>query len=99
VLAAYVLPVTGTDLYGVWFGYPPAAHIPRGVHWLQRQRADGARIPHSRGRGTNNLLLVIKPTAKVGSARGVDVFYRSSGQQYHLRTATRLRVKVGARCE
>jgi hypothetical protein len=99
VLGAYVVPITGTALYGVWFGYPPTVHIPRGVQWSQRQRADGARIPHSQGQDADNLLLVIKPTAKVGSARGVDVFYRASGQQYHLRTATRLRVKVAARCE
>ena len=29
VLAAYAVPITGTDLYGVWFGYPPTARISR----------------------------------------------------------------------
>ena len=98
VLAAYVVPVTGTDLYGVWFGYPPMAHVPAGVRWAQRQRAGGANVPHSRGRDVTNVLLVIKPIARTGSARGVDVYYRSGGQHYHLRTATRLRVQVAVPC-
>lgn len=45
MLAAYVVPITGHDLYGVLFGYPPSAHLPHGVQWSQRQRADGATIP------------------------------------------------------
>lgn len=98
VLAAYAVPLTGTDAYGVWFGYPPTAHFPPGVQWSQRQRADGAHIPHSRGQDAINLLLVIKPTARTGWARGVDVYYRSAGQHYHLRTATRLRVQVAVPC-
>ena len=31
VLAAYAVPITGTDLYGVWLGYPPTAHSRRGA--------------------------------------------------------------------
>jgi hypothetical protein len=58
----------------------------------------GPHIPHSRGQDAINLLLVIMPTARTGSARGVDVYYRSAGQQYHLRTATRLRVQVALPC-
>lgn len=95
MLAAYVVPVTGHELYGVRPGYPPAAHLPRGVGWSRRQQASGATIPRSRGHDVTNLVLVLTPTAKVGWARGIDVYYRESGQQYHLRTATRIRLLVG----
>jgi hypothetical protein len=98
MLAAYVVPITGNELYGVLFGYPPAAHIPQGVQWPQRQRADGATIPRSRGHDVINLVLVLQPTAKAGWSRGIDVYYRESGQQYHLLTATRIRLMTSSRC-
>ncbi len=96
MLAAYVVPVTGHFLYGVWPGYPPTAHMQAGVRWSQRQQADGATVPPSRdGHDVTNLVLVLKPTAKTGWARGIDVWYRESGQHYHLRTATRIRLLAG----
>ncbi len=99
ILAAYVVPITGHELYGVLFGYPPAAHLPQGVQWAQRQRADGATVPRSRGsHDVTNLVLVLRPTAKTGWARGIDVYYRESGQQYHLLTATRIRLKTTSKC-
>jgi hypothetical protein len=99
VLAAYVVPITGHHLYGVLFGYPPAAYLPQGVQWAQRQPADGATIPRSRGRhDVTNLVLVLKPTAKTGWARGINVYYRESGQRYHLLTATRIRLITASRC-
>jgi hypothetical protein len=98
ILAAYVVPITGHTLYGVLTGFPPEAHLPLGVQWSQRQRADGATIPHSLGHRVTNLILVLKPVTKIGSARGIDVYYRVSGQQYHLRTATRIVVRVGSTC-
>jgi hypothetical protein len=61
MLAAYVVPITGYDLYGVLTGFPPAAHLPPGVQWSQRRRADGATIPHSRAHDVTNLVLVLKP--------------------------------------
>jgi hypothetical protein len=99
MLAAYVVPVTGHELYGVLFGYPPDAHLPQGVQWSRRQPTNGATIPPSRGRhDVTNLVLVLKPTATTGSARGISVFYRESGQRYHLLTATRIRLKTASKC-
>jgi hypothetical protein len=92
------VPITGDDLYGVLDGYPPAEHLDPGVHWAERQRANGARIPRSPGNDVTNLVLVLKPTASLGSAQGVDIFYGESGQQYHMRTATRVVISVGAQC-
>ena len=86
VLQAWIVPITGNDLYGVLDGYPPAAHIPSGVHWEQRQRADGAIIPHTHGRHVANLVLVLRPLKKAASAAGVNVYYKESGKSYHLQT-------------
>ncbi len=90
MLAAYIIPITGHDLYGVYSGYPPVADLPPGVQWARRQQADGARIPplppRSKPNIVSNILLVLRRTAAKGTARGVDVYYTESGQQYHLRT-------------
>ena len=58
VLGAYAVPMTGTYAYGVLDGVPPGRHLPAGVHWAQRQRADGAVIPPG---AQINLILVLKP--------------------------------------
>jgi hypothetical protein len=97
IVAAYVVPVTGNTLYGVLSGYPPARGLPPGVLWDRRQRANGAVIPRSRGT-QYNLVLVLKPAATKGTARSVDVFYRAAGQEYHLRTTTRIEVLAGPAC-
>ena len=91
VLAAYVVPVTGNTLYGVAPGFPRRPLMPAGWQWAQRQVAVGAQV---RGKTTANLLLVLQPAASGGWARGIDVYYQVSGQQYLLRTATRLRILV-----
>ena len=93
--AAYAVPLTGTNLYGVLDGFPPARHLPAGVHWAQRQRADGAVIPPG---AYTNLVLVLKPAGTKGTARSIDMFYRSGGQQYHFQTATSLEVLVAKSC-
>jgi len=97
ILAAYVVPVTGTIAYGVLSGYPPARNLPPGVQWDRRQRANGAVIPHSPGT-QYNLVLVLKPAGEKGTARSVDVFYRAAGQEYHLQTTTSIKVLAGPAC-
>lgn len=96
VMTAYVVPITGHTLYGWWAGYPTAAiaHKVRGVQWSHRQRADGAHIrpsPRSRNAVTN-LLLVLKPTATVGTASAIDISYRESGQDYLWRSGFTIKV-------
>jgi hypothetical protein len=44
------------------------------------------------------LVLVLQPTAKAGWSRGINVYYRESGQQYHLLTATRIRLMTSSKC-
>ena len=95
VLAAYVIPVTGHDLYGVRDGYPQADQMPAGEDWPHRQPAVGADVPAMK---VANLLLVLRPAKAGGTAAGIDVSYSSSGRQYLLQTATSLKIVVGPSC-
>lgn len=95
MLAVYVVPITGDDLYGLLQGFPPSKHLPPGVQWSQRQRADGAIVKHSRGRDVTNLVAVLKPTRNPGWARGINIYYRSSGgQRYLLRQGVQILVSI-----
>lgn len=94
MLAAYVVPITGTLLYGLLQGYPPEKRLPPGIQWSERQPADGATIKHSRSQDSYNLIAVLKPTRNPGWARGINIYYHSSdGQRYLLRKG--LQVLVG----
>jgi hypothetical protein len=95
ILAAWAVPLTGTYGYGVLDGPPPARHLPADVHWAQRQRASGAVIPP---KAHTILVLVLKPAGTKGTARSIDMYYRSAGQQYHLQTATSIEVLVAKAC-
>ena len=95
IIAAYTVPLTGTYLYGVRKGAPSARNFPAGFQWARRQRADGAVIPPG---VFTNLVLVLKPVGTKGTARSVDVFYRSAGQQYHFQTNTSIEVLVANSC-
>jgi len=98
LVAAYAVPITGTTLYGMRFGFPTGANLPPGVQWSRRQRANGATISHSVAHHVTDLVLVLKPAAAYGSALGVDVYYKVSGQQYQLRTDLQLLVFNGRGC-
>jgi hypothetical protein len=98
IVAAYFVPITGTHLYGVRSGFPPAAHLDPGVLWPQRQRATGAHLPHTSAGHFINLLVVIRPADSGGTATGMVVDYTASGQQYRLTTPTALQVVVNSQC-
>jgi hypothetical protein len=89
VVAAWVVPITGLDLLGVFGGYPPDGYLGQltdssvpGVHWEQRQHAAGAVIPHTAGQDVGNLVLVLKPSGAVGTAKDVMLDYQSGGTRY-----------------
>ena len=87
LLAAYAVPATGTNLWGATAGAPSAASSSPGVHWSQRQNADGARIPpRRRYKPIINLLLVLRPVGTLGTAWGIDTYYRENGKRYVLFT-------------
>lgn len=98
VVQAWIVPITGNSLYGVRGGYPPAPHLPSGVHWDQRHGAVGAVIPHSRQNHYANLVLVLKPTKDVSSAAGVNIYYKESGTKYQIRTHFAIVAKMAKPC-
>lgn len=97
MVAAWVVPLTGTDAWGVFDGYPPHGipgpngnHGVPGEHWDQRQRADGAVIPHLPGQEEENLVLVLKPIGPEGTANTEYVYYSSGGTSYVLNLGVRV---------
>ena len=98
LLAAYVVPITGHILYGAQAGYPPLPDAPRGFQWGERQKADGARVPHTSGPHAMNLLLVLGTRGARSTHKGVDVWYHVRGQHYHLRTGVGLIALVAKSC-
>jgi len=89
IVSAWAVPITGLDLMGMFAGYPPVGykgsfpgHLAPGVQWDQRQRVVAAVIPHSQGQDVVNLVLVLKPSGVVGTAKDVDVNYVSGGTHY-----------------
>lgn len=98
LLAAYVVPITGTDLYGLLQGYPPGKSLPRGIQWQERQRADGATIRPTPRHQDNNLIAILKTTKNPGWARGINIYYHSSdGKRYLLRRGIQILVGIN-RC-
>jgi hypothetical protein len=83
MVAAWVVPITGHQDYGVWDGYPPAPH-QSGVMWSQHTRAAGAVIQPSHGQAHANLVQVLQPTGPVGKAQATDVFYHVRNTQYRM---------------
>jgi hypothetical protein len=94
IVDAYVVPITGSQEYGSWFGYPPAPH-QRGVEWTRHTRAKGARVLPHIGSKDADLLIVLQPAGPVAEALGITVLYREGGTQYELRTRYRFVLLVG----
>jgi hypothetical protein len=98
VLAAWAVPITGHTLYGVWGGYPAPGDLSPGVQWADRQHADGAVIRHSDGSDVTNLVLVLKPDGRKGTASALEVLYESGGKQYEMTMPTSIEVIVAKSC-
>jgi hypothetical protein len=97
IVRAWVIPVNGPDLLGSYQGWP-TTHLDSSVKWPQRVNAAGARIPPAHGQHSATLVLLLKPTAHKGTATANDVYYRESGQQYHLRFNTSVEFRTTNSC-
>ena len=99
--AAWVVPITWHALLGNFLGYPPSGRDGQagppgpGVRWADRQRADGAVIPHIPSKETINLVLVLKPSGEAGTANSERVYYQSDHTRYLLVIPVRLKVLNG----
>jgi hypothetical protein len=95
MIAAYAVPLTGNQAYGVLEGAPPARHLPAGCTGRSGSELAARSSPRER-----------RPIWSWCSSRSgrkeppglVDVFYRSAGQQYHFQTCTSLEVLVADSC-
>jgi hypothetical protein len=95
LLGADIVPIAGHDLVGDWAGFPPTgSELSAGVEWTQRVAAAGAHIAPDQSNQVVNLVVALKPEGSTGTAKGIDIYYSSGSTQYHLLTATRLRVVV-----
>jgi hypothetical protein len=96
LVASYVVPITGNNEYGSYFGYPPARHLEPGVDWRAHQRVPGASVAPARGLDHADLVTVIQPTGgPLAEVQAIDVFYRESGTNYHMQTHYRFVLLVG----
>jgi hypothetical protein len=83
LIAAWAVPTNG-ELGNAGPGYPPGPDNGPGFRWGQRQRIPGAVVRHTRGQDVINLVIVMKPTAKFGTATAVNLYYESAGTRYLL---------------
>jgi hypothetical protein len=97
LLAAWAVPTNG-ELGSAGPGYPSASDGGPGFRWRQRQRIPGATVRHTRGQDVINLVVVMKPTAKFGSATAVNLYYRSGGKRYLLHFPLGYKIVDGHPC-
>jgi hypothetical protein len=95
--AAWLVAIHNTPQFGAFQGWP-REHIPPGVKWSQRVKAAGARVPPAHGGSTMDLVVVLKLSARQGTARNIDVFYKEAGQQYHFRYNTSVELVRAPTC-
>lgn len=97
MLAAWVVPLTDDNNYGLLQGYPPSKYILPGVQWSERQPTAGATVNPSRQGEAANLIAVLKPTRNPGWARGINIYYHSpDGQRYLLRQGVQILVGINS---
>jgi hypothetical protein len=97
LVTAWVVPTNG-PLGDSGPGYPPASGYAPGFRWGQRQRIPGAIVRHTRGQDVINLVIVIKPSGKLGTATAVNLYYESAGTRYLLHFPYGYKIWVGHTC-
>jgi hypothetical protein len=68
LVAVYIVPITGDDLYGVRAGYPPALPLDPGVLWSQASvgTAAGTQVSYRIGTTDYQFVIPIKVVVPVG---------------------------------
>jgi hypothetical protein len=89
LVAAWVAEANG-PVAGVDRGYPHPSRV-----W---QHVPGAVVHHTRGREVISLVVVVKPTAKLGTATAVNLYYRSAGRRYLRQFTDGYKIVVGHKC-
>jgi hypothetical protein len=89
LVAAWVAEANGA-VAGVGRGYPTP-----GRSW---QRVPGAVVQHTRGKEAISLVIVVKPSGRLGTATAVNLYYKSAGTHYLLHFPYGPQVPVGHAC-
>jgi hypothetical protein len=97
LIVAWVVPTDGS-LGSAGPGYAPGSGSGPGFRWRQRQRIPGAIVRHTRGQDLVNLVIVMKPTARYGTATAVNLYYKSGGTQYLLHFPVGYKIVDGHPC-
>ncbi len=102
LVAAWVLPISNSrEGVGVGGGYPTASSVASdapGTRWDLRQPIRGAVVRHTHGQESINLVIVAKPSGKVGTSTAVDLYYEAAGTRYLLHFPYGFTVRVGRTC-
>jgi hypothetical protein len=89
-------------LIAAWIGEgnTPIGRVGRGYPHPTKawKRIPGAIIHHNHGQEVINLEIVVKPTAKLGTATAIDMYYEADGTHYVRRFTDGLKVPVGGKC-
>lgn len=102
LVAAWVVPIpVGAPIIGIGQGYPSASGLAStapGVQWGRRQHVPGAVVRHTGSHRLVNLVLVVKPSGKRGTAKPIDMYYEAGGKHYLLHLPHGLYIWVGRTC-
>jgi hypothetical protein len=99
LVAAWVVPTPGGA--GVGPGYPPASSLGTGATRVPlelRQHIPAAVVRHTRGKEAIDLVIVVKPSGRVGTSKAINLYYETGGTRYLLHFPYGLKVWVGRTC-
>jgi hypothetical protein len=89
LVAAWVAEANGA-VAGVGKGYPSPSRA-----W---QRIPDAVVRHTRGQEVISLVIVVKPTAKLGTTTAINLYYNVDGTRYLRHFTDGLKIQVGHIC-
>ena len=89
LVAAWVAEANG-PVAGIGRGYPSP-----GRAW---QRIPGAVVQHTRGQKVISLVVVVKPSGKLGTASAINMYYEVGGTRYLRIFTYGLQIQVGRIC-
>ena len=90
-------------LIAAWVGEgdSPIGDLGRGYPHptMAWKHVPGAVVHHTRGQQVINVVIVVRPSGKLGTATAVDLYYKSGGTRYLLHFPYGLQVPVGHKCD
>jgi hypothetical protein len=81
-------------------GDEPVGDVGRGYPHPTKawKNLPGAVVHRTRGQEVINVVIVVKPSGKLGAATAINLYYKSGGTRYLLHFPYGLQVPVGRKC-